>query len=113
MIPTSEMIGLGIRRVELGFVSMIRVHIHGPGMHNYDSEKGAAFENVKQNRVLYKVEHELLEMLNDKSEPCHEDPKYKRDNCVEGELEKFLMKEYGCVPPFFENKENICTNHRH
>ena len=110
MIPTSEMIGLGIRRVEFGFVSMIGVFIHGPGMHKYDSEKGTAIANVKQKRILYKVEHELFEMLNDKSEPCHEDPKYKRDNCVEGELQKFLMKEYGCIPPFFQNKENICTN---
>ena len=24
--------------------------------------------------------------------------------------EKFFIKEYGCTPPFFENKENICTN---
>ena len=110
IIPTSEMIALGIRRVEIGFLSMILVYIHAPGMHEYDSEKGAAFANVKEKRVLYKVEHELLEMLNDKSEPCNENPVYKRDNCVEGKIEKFLMKTYGCVPPFFENKENICTN---
>ena len=110
IIPTSEMIALGIRRVEIGFLSMILVYIHAPGMHEYDSEKGAAFANVKEKRVLYKVEHELLEMLNDKSEPCNENPIYKRDNCVEGKIEKFLMKRYGCVPPFFENKENICTN---
>ena len=110
IIPTSEMIELGIRRVEFGLVSLIHAYIHGPGMHEYDSEKGVDFANVKEKSILYKVEHEFLEMLNDNSEQCHEDPKYKRDNCVEGQLEKFLMKEYGCVPPFFENKENICSN---
>ena len=49
-------------------------------------------------------------MLNDKSHPCNEDPKYKKDNCAEDEIEKFVMKEYGCIPPFFENKENICID---
>ena len=56
------------------------------------------------------VENEFLEMLNYKDEPCNEDPKYKKDNCAEDEIEKIIMKEYGCTPPFFENKANICTN---
>ena len=112
IIPTSEMIRQGIRRMEFGFVSMIQAYIHASGMHEYDAEKGTSFQNLKEKRALYKVEHELLEMINDESEPCHEDPKYKKDNCVEDELEKFVMKEYGCTPPFFENKENICTNEK-
>ena len=49
-------------------------------------------------------------MLDDKSESCNEDPNYKKDDCIEDVLEKFIMKEYGCTPPFFENKECICTN---
>ena len=110
IIPNSEMIKQGIRYMEFVFVSFSKIYIHTPGMYEYNADKKSGIKNLKEKSAFYKVEHELLEMLNDKSETCHEDPKYKKDNCVEGELEKSLMKEYGCTTPIFKNKENICTN---
>ena len=110
IIPTSEMIRLGIRRVEFGFVSFIKLYFHPPGILEYDAVKHTEITNSKGKRILYTVQYELSEMLNDRNKPCHEDPQYRKDNCIEGELEKLVMKEFGCTPPFFENKENICTN---
>ena len=57
-----------------------------------------------------RVEHELVEMLDHKSGPCNEDPTYQKDDCAIGEIEKFVLKKYGCTPPFFENKGKICNN---
>ena len=56
------------------------------------------------------IEHELLEMLDSKNEPCNDSPKYAKDNCARNEIEKFTRNEYGCTPPFMGNKEKICTN---
>ena len=49
-------------------------------------------------------------MLDDQSKPCNEDPNYKKDTCAEDEIQMSVMKEYGCTPPLFENKDQICTN---
>ena len=110
IIPNSKMIKRGIRYIEFDFVSFSKIFIHTQGMYEYNADKKSGIINLKGKSVFYKVEHELLEMINDKREPCHEDPKYNKDNCVEGELEKSLMKEYCCTPPIFKRKENICTN---
>ena len=66
VIPTSEMIRLGIRRVEFGFVSFIKLYFHPPGILQYDAVKHTEITNSKGKRILYKVQYELSEMLNDK-----------------------------------------------
>ena len=91
------------------FFSFIKFYFDH-GIQEYDAVKKAEITNFKGKRVLYRVEYEFLEMLSEGSKPCHEDPQYKKDNCIEGEIKNLLMKEYGCTPPFFDNKENICTN---
>ena len=110
IMPNSKIIKQGIRYIQFAFVSFSKIYIHTPGMFEYNPDKKFRIENMKGKSLFYKVEHELLEMINDKMEPCHDDPKYNKDYCVEGELEKSLMKEYGCTPPIFKEKENICTN---
>ena len=110
IIPNSKMIKQGIRYIDFVLVSFSKIYIHNPGIIEYDADKKYRIKNLKGKIVVYKVQHELLEMINDKREPCHEYLKYNKDRCVEDELEKSLMEEYGCTPPFFENKEHICTN---
>ena len=110
IIPNSKMIKQGIRYIEFAFVSFSLIYIHTPGMYEYNADKKYRIKNLEEKRVSYKVQHELLEMINDKREPCNEDLNYNRDKCVEDELEKTILEEYGCTPPIFANKEHICTN---
>ena len=110
IILTSEMTKKGIRRVEFGLESLSKIYIHNPGIFEYEADKKAMIKNSMGEKAQYRLEYDLLEMLNDKFEPCNEDPKYEKDNCIHNEIEKFLMKEFGCTPPHSENKENICTN---
>ena len=111
LIPPSEMIKQGIRSVKIGFVSLSKISIHAPGAYEYEFDKQGVITNkLDGKKSYYMVVHELYEMLDDKSEPCIEDPKYKKDYCAQDKIEKFIMKEYGCTPPFVKNKEKICTN---
>ena len=110
IIPTLEMIKKGIRAVELGLSSLTWIFIHTPGVLQYESNGMVLLRNVMGTKDYYKVDHELFEMLDEKDESCNDTPQYTKDDCSEDEIEKFVMKEYGCTPPFFENKEKICTN---
>ena len=110
IIPTLEMIKQGIKIVELRLASLTKIYIHKQGGFEYESSRKVPVKNVMGKKDYYSVEHELLEMLDHKDEPCNDTPKYAKDNCGEDEIEKFVMKEYGCTPPFFKNKEKICTN---
>ena len=110
IIPTLEMIKQGIKSVKLGLASLTKIYTHNPGGFEYESSSGVSVKNVMGSKDYYRVDHELLEMLDVKDEPCNDTPKYAKDDCGEDEIEKFIMKEYGCTPPFFKDKEKICTN---
>ena len=110
IILTPEMIEQGIRHVEIGFVSMSRIYIHTPGVYEYEADRKTTIQNSIGKASYYIIEHELLEMLDDEGKPCNEDPGYNKDRCAEDEIEMFVMKEYGCTPPLFKNKDKICTN---
>ena len=110
IILTSDMIKQGIRHVEFGFVSMSRIYFHTPGVFEYEADRKATIQNSREKKSYYMIEHELLEMLDDQSRPCNEDPNYNKDTCAQDEIQMYLMKEYGCTPPLFENKDKICTN---
>ena len=49
-------------------------------------------------------------MLDDGGELCNKISVYNKDNCVLGELEKFVRETYGCTTPFGLDKEHICIN---
>ena len=104
------MIKQGIRHMEIGFVSMSKIYIHTPGVYEYEADRKATIQSSLGKKAYYMIEHEILQMLDDKSKPCKEDPNYNKDTCAQDEIEMFVMKEYGCTPPFVENKEKICTN---
>ena len=110
IIPTLEMIKQGIKSVKLGLASLTKIYTHNPGGFHYESSSEVPVKNVMGTKDYYRVDHELLEMLDVKDEPCNDNPKYAIDDCGEDEIEKFIMKEYGCTPPFFKNKEKICTS---
>ena len=110
LIPTSEMIKQGIRSVKLGFVSFSKIYIHTSGAYKYEAAKQGVIIIRMGRKAYYMIDQEHHEMLDDKSEPCIEDPNYEKDSCAEDEIEKFVMKKYGCVPAFMKNKEKICTN---
>ena len=110
IIPTLGMIQKGIREIELGLASLTKIYIHNPGVFEYGADEMVTVKNAMGVRDYYKVQHEILEMLDDKDKSCNDTTKYAKDDCGEDEIEKFVMKEYGCTPPFFENKEKICTN---
>ena len=107
--PTSEMIKKGIKYVELELVSLTKISIHTPGINEYQ-EDTIKIRNYMGFKEYYRVKHELLEMLHDKYEPCNDTPNYVKDHCAQNEIERFVLNEYGCIPPFFENKKNICSN---
>ena len=110
IIPTLGMIQKGIREIELGLASLTKIYIHNPGVFEYGADEMVTVKNAMGVRDYYKVQHEILEMLDDKDKSCNDTTKYAKDDCGEDEIEKFVMKEYGCTPPFFKNKEKICTN---
>ena len=110
IILTSEMIKQGIRHMEIGFVSMSKIYIHTPGVYDYEADRKATIQTSIRKKSYYMVGYDVLVMLNDKSKPCHEDTNYNKDTCAQDEIEMFVMKEYGCTPPIFENKDKICTN---
>ena len=112
IIPTLEMIKQGIRKVKLRLASLTKIHIHNPGVFEYETEEMVTVNNAMGEKVYYKVQHEILEMLDNKDESCNDTTKYAKDDCGEDEIEKFVMKEYSCTPPFFKNKEKICTNEK-
>ena len=105
-----EMIKQGIRKVELGLASLCEVYIHNSGVFEYEADGLVRVKNVMGTRDYYTVKHELLEMLDGKDDSCNDNPEYAKDNCAIDEIEKSVMMEYGCTPPFFGNKEKICTN---
>ena len=107
-----EMIKQGIRKVELGLASLCEVYIHNSGVFEYEADGLVRVKNVMGTRDYYTVKHELLEMLDGKDDSCNDNPEYAKDNCAIDEIEKSVMMEYGCTPPFFGNKEKICTNEK-
>ena len=110
IIPTLGMIQKGIREVDLGLASLTKIYIHNPGVFEYEADEMVTFKNAMGTKDYYKVDHELYEMLDDKDESCNDTPQYAKDECGENQIEKLVMEDYGCTPPFFENKEKICTN---
>ena len=107
-----EMIKQGIRKVELGLASLCEVYIHNSGVFEYEADGLVRVTNVMGTRDYYTVKHELLEMLDGKDDSCNNNPEYAKDNCAIDEIEKSVMMEYGCTPPFIGNKEKICTNEK-
>ena len=110
IIPTPEMIQQGIRCIKLGFVSLSKISIHAPGAYEYEADRQGVVTNSMGKKAYFQIEHELYEMLDDESDPCSEDPNYEKDKCAEDKIERFVLKEYGCTPPFVKNKGKICTN---
>ena len=110
LTPNSEMIKKGIRHVHFELVSLSKIYISHSGTFEYTADKIKGIKNLMGNTGYYEVDYELFDMLDDKSTTCNNDPKYGKDKCAQEELEKYLIKDFGCTPPFFENKEKICTN---
>ena len=60
----SKMIKQGIRYIDFVLVSFSKIYIHNPGIIEYDADKKYRIKNLKGKIVVYKVQHELLEMIN-------------------------------------------------
>ena len=79
------MIKQGIRKCEFGFASLSKIYIHPPGIQEYVENVKVSIKNSMEQIAYYRIQHELFEMLDDRSEPCQKDPQYKKDICIEGE----------------------------
>ena len=87
----------------------ITVHVHSPQLRKKHGNQLSYKINNGTTRTST-IELEVFHVLDYLGQPCCKDDNENYDTCVAKEVDKFILKEYGCTSPFGLNLDNICKD---
>ena len=108
--PTPNMISYGIKKIKLYTTKYTTtVYFHNPQTFATNVVK-TSIQLIKHRKLEVDLDHEVFDMLDFGGEPCIDDATYNKDHCVQNEVDKRAIENYGCTTPFGLNKTLICKD---